>query len=245
MANLFFPQLSSGALTQYPVKRVKNVHTAGYDSEDGSKIMYFDPNGSSLVWQLSYTGLTQDELTSLETLFESCCGQFRGFTFLDPVANLLTGHWQLDPLVQISGTVYANSGSAPASVSQTLPIPAGYVYTFSLTGDPTADPTATLTVIRRGPNSQKQTVIPLNQSLLVSSDILADSGIGFSIAVQLQPGQSIDLGQAQLEAQPSPSPFRPPQGGVYTDAHWASDQLTFVADGPNSYSTKFNIETHV
>jgi hypothetical protein len=245
MASLFFPQLSTGTLTQYPIKRVKSVHTAGYMAEDGTKIMYFDPDGSALTWQLSYAGLNQDEVTALETLFEACCGQFRAFTFLDPLANLLGPQWLNDPTIQVSGTVYTNTGTAPAGISQALPIPAGYTYCFSLPGNLAADPSATITIVCTGPNSQNQTTLALNQTLLVYSGALADDGTTFTITVQLQPGQSIDLNEAQLEAQPVPSPFRPALGGVYPNAIWGMDELTFVANGPNSFSTKFSIVTHV
>jgi hypothetical protein len=112
-------------------------------------------------------------------------------------------------------------------------------------GNPAADPSANISIFANGPNTQNQIVLSLNRPLLVYSGALADSGLGFSIKVQLQPGQSIDLSQAQLEAQPAPSPFRPATGGVYTNAHWGSDELTFVAEGPNSFNTNFSIVTHV
>lgn len=245
MAELFFPQLSTGALTQYPIKRVKSVHTAGYMTEDGTKVMYLDPNGGSLTWQLSYSGLTQDEVTSLEALFEACSGQFRAFTFLDPLANLLGRQWQPDAAVQLSGNIATNTGAAAAGISQFLAIPAGYAYAFSVPGDLLADPSTNISILASGPKSQNQLVLSLNRPLLVYSGALADTGLGFTIKVQLQPGQSIDLSQAQLEAQPAPSPFRPALGGIYTNAHWGTDELVFVAEGPNSFNTNFSIVTHV
>jgi hypothetical protein len=87
--------------------------------------------------------------------------------------------------------------------------------------------------------------LPANTSRLVSSGALFDAGTGFTVAMRLQPGQSVDISQAQLEAQPAPSPFRKASNGVYANAHWAIDALTFTAQGPNSFSTKFSIETHV
>lgn len=245
MANLFFPQLSSGAMTQYPIKRVKSVHTAGYMAEDGTKIMYFDPDGSTLTWQLSYSGLNQNEVNALEALFEACCGQFHGFTFVDPIANLLGPQWLADPTISVSGTVYTNSGNTPAGAYQTLPLPAGYTYSFSLPGNLSADPSANITIVASGPNTQTQTVMPLKQTLIVYSGALSDSGTGFTIKVQLQPGQTVDLSQAQLEAQPAPSPFRPALSGIYQNAHWGTDELTFVAEGPSSFAAKFSIVTNV
>jgi hypothetical protein len=245
MGNLFFPQLSTGALVQYPVKRIKSVHTAGYLAEDGTKIMYFDPNGSALTWQLTYSGLTQDEVSAVENLFEACCGQCRSFTFLDPLGNLLGPEWHSDPGVHVSGAAFTNASQSPARVSQTLLIPAAYTYSFSLPGNPAADAGATITLFRSGPTVNNQIVLPLQQRLLVSSGALADPGTSLTVGVVLQPGQSIDLSQAQLEGQPAPSAFRPAQGGIYSNAYWAIDDLTFVADGPNSFSTKLSITTHL
>lgn len=244
--DLFYPQLSTGTLAQYPVKRSKTAHTAVNRMEDGSKVLYFDTQGSTLSWDLEYTGLTQQEMTALQTLFENCAGGFRAFTFLDPVGNLLGPVWQYSPLITASGLRFTNTGITAQEVLQTLPIPAGYTYTFSLWGNISDDPAATVTINWRGPNnSQRQDILPLAANPIVSSGALNDAGNIFTIAVQLQPGQTVDLTQSQLEAQPSPSPFRPPTGSVYTNAHWAMDELLFAADAPDSFKTKFTIETHV
>lgn len=243
MADLFFPQLATGALVQYPVKRTKAVQTVSTRAEDGSVITYFDPRGSLLAWQLEYSGITQEEADRLLNLFESCAGRFRAFTFIDPVANLLKQQWETGTGVNKADNVYTNSGNSTAEVWQTFSIPSGYAYSFSLPGDFTASAAATLTLIRRGSVTEDSVTLPLRDALLVSSGALGDAGPGFTVAVRLQPGQSVDLSKAQLEAQPSPSLFRMPQGGVYPNAHWAVDELLFTAIGPDLYSTKFSIET--
>jgi hypothetical protein len=245
MANLFFPQLLTGALIQYPVKRTKSVHTAGIQADDGSVISYFDPNGSTLSWELSYADINGAEVSMLQALFDNCRGRFRSFTFLDPLANLLTSQWHISPTIQIAGNTYANAGNAPQEISQTFAIPAGYVYSFSVAGSAGADPSARLTLIRRGAAAEQRTSLPLNQSLLVSSGALPDAAATFTVALELQPGQTIDLSQVQLEAQPAPSAFRPTLGGVYPNAHWAVDELLFTSTGPDTFSTRFTIETHV
>ncbi len=245
MPSLFFPQLSTGTLVQYPVKRKKTIRVVSTQAEDGSIIQHFDANGSLLSWELIYAGLTQDEVSVLQGLFDSCCGTLRSFTFLDPVGNLLGSQWQYGPTVQMNGSTYTNIGNAPEEISQTAAVPANYFYTFSISGSISADPTATLTLIRRGPNTEQQTVAPLNQAVLVSSGALTDSGVGLTVAIQLQPGQSINFTQAQLEAQPVLSPFQPASGGVYPQAHWAQNELVFTATAPNCFSSKFTIETHI
>jgi hypothetical protein len=245
MANLFFPQLSTGALVQYPVKRTKSVQTVSTQAEDGSVLTYFDPNGSVLSWQLEYSGITQAEVTQLQALFDACAGRFRAFTFIDPLANLLMARWQTGPGVQATANVYTNTGNVPTEVSQTLSIPANYTYCFSMAGNPNADQSAMVTLIRRGSATEQRTMLPLKSSLLISSGALSDTGRQFTVAVQLQPGQAIDLTDAQLEAQPAPSPFRAASGGVYSKANWAVDELLFTATGPDLFSSKFSIETHV
>jgi hypothetical protein len=245
MANLFFPQLSTGALVQYPVKRTKTVQTVSTESEDGSVLTYFDASGSALTWQLEYDGITQAEADRLQALFDACAGRFRAFTFIDPTANLLHQQWQAGVGVSNAGTVYTNEGNAPAEVSQVFPLPSNYVYCFSLAGDLNSDEEATVTLIRRGSTTQEKATVPLRRALLVSSGALDEAGLQFAVAIQLQPGQSIDLAQAQLEAQPMPSPFRPARGGVYPEAHWAIDELIITAMGPDLCTTKFSIETAV
>jgi hypothetical protein len=245
MANLFFPQLSTGALVQYPVKRSKSVHTVSTQAEDGSVLTYFDPKGSMLTWQLEYAGITQAEVNQLQVLFDACAGRLRTFTFIDPLANLLTGQWQAGTGIQAAGSTYTNAGNLPAELSQTFSLPSGYAYCFSIRGNLNADPSATLTLIRRGSVTEERTVLPVMNSLLISNGALPDAGQQFIAAILLQPGQSVNVSQAQLEAQPAPSPFRPAQGGVYSKANWAVDELLFTATGPDLFSTKFSIETNV
>jgi hypothetical protein len=245
MANLFFPQLTTGALVQYPVNRTKSVQTVSTQAEDGSVITYFDPRGGRLTWELEYSGITQEEADQLQALFDSCAGRFRAFTFIDPVANLLKEQWQMGPGIAKADGVYTNSSNSAAEVWQTLPVPSGYTYCFSLPGDLHAASGTSLTLIRRGNTTEEALTMTLNRVLLVSSGALDDSGLGLTVAVRLQPGQSVDLSQAQLEAQPGPSEFRPQLGGVYPNAHWAVDELLFAATGPDIFSTKFSIETNV
>ena len=76
MANLYFPQLSTGALVQYPVKRIKSVQTVSTQAEDGSVLTYFDPKGSVLTWQLEYTGITQAEVNQTSSVVRCLRGPF-------------------------------------------------------------------------------------------------------------------------------------------------------------------------
>jgi hypothetical protein len=246
VSNLFFPQLSTGAIAQYPIKRIKTVHTVVNGMEDGSRISYSDPDGSTLIWDLMYTGLTQAEVSGMQALFEACCGPLRAFTFIDPTANLLSPVWQHSPLIAVQGSSYTNQSSSVLEISQTFAIPAGYQYCFSVVSSGASGASGSVALIRRGPNSQQRDLFPLAQQQMVSSGVLADSGATFMVAIELQPGQTFDVEQAQLEAQVSPSTFRPASnmGGIYPTAHWAVNELLFQADAPDSFSTSFAVEAY-
>src|SRR5690242_8751947 len=133
MPDLFFPQLATGCLVQYPLKRTKSVHTVMNEMADGSTLMSADPGGSLLNWNLTYAGISVDEVGALQNLFNAARGRLRAFTFPDPLSNLLSTTWQYSPLIQVNGSTYTNTGSAPAEFSQTLPLPASYQFCFSLT----------------------------------------------------------------------------------------------------------------
>jgi len=61
------------------------------------------------------------------------------------------------------------------------------------------------------------------------------------------PGQQVTVYGLQLEAQLQPSRYRPTRGmgGVYSNAHWAVDELPVMAQAPNLFSTSFSIETNL
>ena len=263
MANLFYPQLTSGALAQYPVRKVRLVRTVKNVLPDGSMILYSDPGGAQLLWQLSYTELSHIDVQALQAHFAACVGPFHAFTFIDPTDNMLVSSsdmtaspWQTSSLIQVipgasdptGGTgafTITNTGQANQAITQTLQVPSGYQYCFSLFAT-SANPSA-ITMIRQGSVAQAQTSAPIgpNWTRVVSTGTLVDAGTGFTIGISLAPGQQVQLYGPQLEAQLVPSRYRPTAqaGGVYANAHWATDQLAFTADAPNLSSTSFSIET--
>src|SRR6185437_12008933 len=75
MADLFFPQLSNGAIGQYPIRKTKVTRTVKNVMQDGRVISYADPNGAQLVWQLGYAALSFQDLDLLVAHFNSCQGR--------------------------------------------------------------------------------------------------------------------------------------------------------------------------
>lgn len=265
MGSLFFPQLSSGALAQYPIKKTLVARTIKNVLPDGSMILLADPNGARLIWQMVYSELAQNDIEALQNHFNACSGSYRGFTFIDPTDNMLISSsdvtvppWQTSTLIQLSagapdpdggsGAVTAtNMGQANQSISQTLNVPAGYQYCFSVYA--MSDQPSELTLIRQGISAMENTIAAIGPvwTRIVSSGQLNDPATSFTVEVSLTPGQQVQLYGLQLEPQIAPSRFRATaaSGGVYANAHWGLDQITISADAPNLFSTSFSIETAI
>lgn len=263
MANLFFPQLPSGALAQYPIKKTRLVRTIKNVLADGNMILLPDPDGARVIWQMAYTDLSASDASVLQNHFSACVGSFHGFTFIDPTDNMLVSSsdltataWQMSSLIQLSsgladpqgGTAAftaVNGGQVSQLISQTLIVPAGFQYCFSLYA--TSAQPSELVLLRSGPATSQSTVVSVGSewSRVISSGQLNDPGTSFTVALSLGPGQQVGLYGPQLEPQILPSRYRATAetGGVYPNAHWGMDQLAISADAPNLFSTAFSIET--
>jgi hypothetical protein len=250
-----YPQLISGTLSQFPLKKRLQTRTAINNLADGSCIKLADVYGGSTGWRLEYSGLTDAETASLRQFFESCEGSLNGFTFVDPAGNLLAWSedltnsvWQSGPLLTVTGGVgdplggkqgfnLANSGAAAQSISQTLNVPGGYVYSFSVYAQ--ANPPASV-ILSIGAQS-KSVAIGRNWarvSFTTSGDPTATS---IPFAVQCGPGAVAVFGP-QVEAQPAASSYkRSSTGGVYQSARFQDDALPCTSTAPNRNSVTVNI----
>jgi hypothetical protein len=265
MANLFFPQLFSGATVQYPIKKTKVSRNIQNVLPDGSMILSADPDGWMLEWELTYSELNSSDIALLQTHFSNCMGPFHAFTFIDPTENMLVSSeslanaaWLNQGGMAITGNVADPAGGAAAftvtntsqtaqAITQALNVPAGYQYCLSLYAACAAQ--TNLTLNRTGPNlSQADTVSVVPAwSRFVSGGKLSDSGIGLTVGLTVPPGAQVQIYGIQLEAQPAPSRYRPTaqSGGVYPNAHWVSDQLMITAQGLNQFSSTFSVETAI
>lgn len=265
MANLYYPQLTSGALAQYPIRKTRLVRTIKNVLQDGSMILFADPDAARLGWQLAYLDLSATDSGALQEHFDACVGPFHAFTFIDPTDNMLVSSsdftaaaWQTSSLIDVTpgatdpdggsaGFTVTNTGQADREVSQTLIVPANYQYCFSLYARSFGP--SIISLIRRGASLEQTTssAIGPGWTRVVSSGNLDDPSTSLTVAVSLAAGQQIGIYGIQLEPQIAPSRYRPTAqiGGVYATAHWTVDQLSFVAEAPNLFSTSFSIETAI
>src|ERR1039457_1389539 len=144
-----YPQLGSGALSQFPVQKTRRLRTVVNRAADGSTIKLADPAAEATEWLLTYADLSDAEAVALRAFFDSAEGTLNGFTFLDPAGNLLAWSdqlnnavWQKDPLLALTAGVadpqggtlgwqLSNSGGAAQGIGQTLAAPGEYLYCLS------------------------------------------------------------------------------------------------------------------
>jgi hypothetical protein len=245
-----YPQLATGALSQFPVVKRRRMRTVVNLAADGSAIKLADPAAETTQWKLEYAGLTDDEASALRQFFLAAEGTLNGFTFVDPVGNLLAWSGQLDnaawsagPLLkataaQDGGWQLANSGAAAQSIAQTLAAPGGYVYSLSVSLKATQPTAATLLA---GTGRSSVTVRSQWQrfTLTVTSDPTAQT---VSFGLELPAGTALEAMGFQAEAQAGASVYKETTtGGVYENARLADDALAITATDVNRHSATVNI----
>jgi hypothetical protein len=265
MAEMFFPQMSTGAMAQYPIKKTTVTRAITNVLIDRSMILLADAAASKIIWEMRFAELSTADVEALQGHFQACCGAYHAFTFIDPTDNMLASSadltspsWTKDPLIDIAvgqadpnGALNAftvtNTGSTTQALSQSLVVPANYQYCFSLYASTTE--AATLTLGRKGATDAALDAFQIGPkwTRITSSGRLNDAGTQLTVAVNLAPGQQIDLFGLQLEAQVEPSRYRRTDqaGGVYRCCHWATDVLSVTAQAPELFSTTFAIQTSV
>src|SRR5579875_3417991 len=201
MANLFFPQLATGALAQYPIQKTRVYRTITNLLTDGTLIMAPDNDATLLNWKLTYSGLSGDEIQQIQTLFRACTGPLTGFTFIDPTDNMLVASgdftapaWSkstlvtatpgaTDPMGGNNATTVTNASEAPQLVTQSINVPANYVYCFSVYVASTQ--ATSVELVRQGPSSGAVDVVAAGPgwSRVITSGRLNDPGTVFTVGI--------------------------------------------------------------
>lgn len=251
-----YPQLATGALAQFPVKKRRRTRTLENALEDGSAIRLADPGAEITQWELVYNGLSDQEAAALREFFESCEGTLNGFTFVDPVANLLEQSGSLDatvwakaPLISLragiadpaGGTAAwraSNAGAARQWIRQTLATPGAYVYCLSAYLRSAQGAEAVLTIgdgaftAATGPEWRR----------FCNTGSGAPTGNEVAFGLEVGAGATVEVYGMQAEAQPAPSTYKPTtQTGVYEDARFAADELAMQTTAENSHAATVRI----
>jgi hypothetical protein len=259
-----FPQLSSGALSQYPLTRKLVTRTVTNALEDGSTIRFADPI-YQIQWNLVYSGLSQSEWAALSAFFGSMQGQLQTFTYVDPLANLLSWSeditqtaWVKDALIEVapgisdplqgtSATRLTNTAQIAQGVVQQIPAPASYSYCFSTYLRCDQACSIALRCIANSVETDQANLVGSEWKRYTFGVALSSATDGVTFGVLLPAGIALDVYGMQVEAQPAPGVYKKTsgQGGVYGNSRFAQDQLPGSIDAPGIYSAQFSIVTSI
>jgi len=254
---LIYPQAPNGSVCQFPFEKQLQYRTIVNSAEDGSRIVLEDPNASAIRWTLKYSGLTDTELATFQSFFESMSGRLNTFTFIDPSGNLLAWSedfgqtaWQkptllqcqtsiADPLGTQRATSVANSGSGDLALAQSVSVPGSYLCCFSFFVQSASPAAITLT---RGSIS-KTVAISSSWNRVFLSTTTPDGSDTSTFGITISAGQQIDLFGVQVEAQAIPSTYVQTldRSGVYPATRFDSDSLSSTADAPNSNACEIKL----
>lgn len=252
---LVFPQLRTGALSQYPLRQTRSGLTLTNGLADGNAVSWVDSVPRMNRWQLTARDLTDTESESIQSLFAAVEGRLGTFTFIDPTANILAYSedltkpcWSKDPMLQFTASVtdpyggqratrVINAGQNEQAVSQTLPLPASFTYAFSVYGRSAG---GSMLSLQRSSSSasQRRTVAPADAWTRWSiGGALTGEDESVTFSLVLPAGASVDLFGIQAEPQPAPSAYKQSgaRNGVYSHSRFDDDVLRLVSDGPNQH----------
>ena len=253
---LVYPQLSTGALSQFPVKKQRHLRTVVNAAADGSSIKLADTNGEYTEWSFEYAHLADAEMAALQQFFTEAEGTLNAFTFLDPTSNLLAWSDHLDnavwvrgPQLTVAGGIadpagganawhLTNAGAGAQNILQTISAPAGYQYCLSAYARPAV--ALTITMLLGAGRSVKALNTGWTRIVFAGSGDPAQASISFGI--ELPAGAAVDVYGLQAEPQAAASVYKSSTtGGVYENARLKDDTLTITSTDVDQHSCKVNI----
>jgi hypothetical protein len=257
MTTLMYPQLGTGAMSQFPIRKTRRARTVTNRAADGSTIKLADPTGAVTEWSLTYADLSDAEAATLQTFFDEAEGTLNGFTFLDPAGNLLAWSdqldnevWQRDPELSLTpgaddphgGTrawAIANSGAAGQMLAQTISSPGAYRYCLTVYLRSNAPTSARLWA---GSGSMDQIVKPTWVRAVMPGPLEGDA-TSMRFGIEIAALGAVEAYGVQVEAQPGPSGYKATSGGggVYENAHLRDDVLAIIKTDVNRHSCTVNI----
>jgi len=258
----YFPQLTSGAVTQYPSGSTLLRRTVVNEAADGRQIRWPDLMGTEIRWECALTEMTDEEWDAVHALFQVVEGRLKPFTFFSPYENLLAWSedfarsiWMKEALFTLSGGVddpfggasafrAANTAAIDRRISQTVQVPATYRTCFSVwirNGSVALTRSAgSLTESRSFTATEKWKRISFEGVHSAAAD-------STTFGIQISAGGGCDIFGSQLDLQPAPADYVRSAGrsGVYVNARFDDDRLHSVALGPGRKQIKIRVTARV
>jgi len=258
---LYYPQLSSGSVSQFPVARLTSIRAFLNVLPDGSTLRMADTGAQTVEWQLAYASLTDAEAALIQELFDSVEGRLNTFTFLDPTDNLLMWSedwtqavWMADPMLHVSLCVQdpfgmtnalqlTNTGQASQRIMQATSGPSWYQYCYSVYLRSDTLCSAQLLISANDQDLLAEVSVAAAWTRVVTSARLANQSDGISFGLQLPPGGNLEACGAQVEAQPAPGAYKKTvdRGGVYPTTRFSADSLAWTTSASDQNSCQITL----
>ncbi|MBK5293262.1 MAG: DUF2460 domain-containing protein [Acidobacteriia bacterium] len=248
-------------MAHYPFAKRRRNRSIVNQALDGSSTKLYDANGGEIEWDLSYRGLSQNEMEGLRTFFTDVEGRLESFTFADPSDNLLAWSeglnqpvWVRDGLLQATegivdpmGTTRAtrlsNGAQTEQSIRQAVAVTGAHYYCLSLHLRSITPATVSLTAFT-DQAGQTAVVSARSQWRRVESTFTLNSNLApVRFQIELPAAAMVDVFGLQVEAQITASPYKKTtlQGGVYPESRFNQDELIVGAQGPDDYETRLQV----
>ncbi len=255
---MVFPQLTSGAVAQFPWRKFLRFRTVRNRPRSGEEIELDDIAFEERRWELPFSDLTDAEWQALEDLHAASQGARSGFTFLEPGANLLNWSenftqqaWAKSVGLSLTPGISDPFGGARAwelsagsamSLSQSLSAPGSY----RLIGSAWVRTNAVGVELRLSDGLVTRSEAVIADGVWRPVEALWPGGSAQdAIVIELAgaAGTSLEVYGMQAEAQVSRSAYKRTgaRGGVFENARLADDRLEQRLAGPNSHSTTVRI----
>lgn len=252
--SLFFPQLSTGAIAQFPLVKRLLLRTVVNRLPDGSTIRLADPDAKRCRWDLQYEGLSDAERTVLQEFFLATEGRLRPFCFLDPCGNLLAWSedtekdvWDVDGLLlteRIEDVLrLTNTAQVASGVRQTVSIPGQIHSCFSASIRSLVPAGVSLSITNSDGSIDHATTARNDWAVVSCSGSIPGEAEDITCEIGIGPGAAVEVRRMQLEAQPFASAYRrtTSRTGIFLETRFDDDLLTFQADGPDQHSTTIRL----
>ncbi len=262
---LYFPQLSTGAISQFPIRKTRTRRIVSSISEDGHRFAVPDESGGTIGWELSFSEMSDDEMAQLAAFFGTTEGRLQSFTFFDPTTNLLfwsenLDHpvWQKSSFLQIAGgigdplgstraTQITDSGAGDLALTQTLNIPGGVIACFSVYAR-SDNSGGSLSLSRTSGAASDTASFSLSgdwRRFTLSGTLAGGDPASSNFGIGLGAGASVDVFGLQVEPHPGASMYSPSfaDSGIFSSARFDNDAITITATGPNRNSCSLKIVT--
>jgi hypothetical protein len=242
---LVFPQLSSGAVAQLPLRRETRYRTLVNRLPDGAEIRFSDLDYFERHWQLPLEHVSDAEFQAIRDLFAAAERRLKSFVFLEPGENLLAWSERFTETVWVASGVSVAEGIADpfggadasrltgaGSLTQTLAIPVWFRYAASIWAR-TSQPGAGLQL-----GAASVSIDSSDQWKRYTLSTWFSGSTAETLDFRIVSGGALDVYGAQLDAQPAASYYKKTlqQGGVHPGARFASDTLEDQATGPGEHA---------